>query len=96
MPVWGSVWRWLRARPEFAAQYAQAREAQAHVVAQQAVDEALTASDPQLGRLAFDARKWFAGKIAPKVYGDKTLHAGPDGDGPVRFVVETNVNRTLD
>jgi hypothetical protein len=35
--------------------------------------------------LAYDARKWHASKLAPKVYGDKTevAHTGPDG-GPVQ------------
>lgn len=35
-------------------------------------------------RLQVDARKWFAGKVAPKKYGDKvqTEHSGPDG-GPI-------------
>jgi hypothetical protein len=34
--------------------------------------------------LRIDARKWLAGKMAPKKYGDKQQieHAGPDG-GPV-------------
>src|SRR5277367_1054822 len=34
--------------------------------------------------LRIDARKWLAGKMAPKKYGDKTVneHHGPDG-GPV-------------
>lgn len=36
-------------------------------------------------RLKIDARKWYAGKIAPKKYGDKvsTELSGPDG-GPVQ------------
>src|SRR5271156_2609001 len=36
--------------------------------------------------LRIDARKWLAGKMAPKKYGDKQQveHSGPDG-GPVTF-----------
>lgn len=94
MPAWTTVWRWLQADEAFRLQYARAREAQAHVVAQEAIDEALRANDAHLGRLAYDARKWFAGKLLPKVYGDKTLHTGGDGEGPIK--IETNVNRTLD
>ena len=30
-----------------------------------------------------DARKWIAGKLKPKKYGDKLLHSGGDGEGPV-------------
>ena len=34
--------------------------------------------------LRIDARKWLAGKLAPKKYGDRTVneHTGPDG-GPI-------------
>lgn len=39
---------------------------------------AVTAKDPQLGRLAYDARKWQASKLAPKVYGEKgDVSVGP-------------------
>jgi hypothetical protein len=42
--------------------------------------------------LRVDARKWMAGKLRPKKYGDKVVneHSGPDG-GPIpirRFEVE--------
>jgi hypothetical protein len=53
------------------AQYAQARVAQAHHYAEKVVDEALDAKDAQIGRLRMDALKWAAGKLAPKLYGDK-------------------------
>lgn len=87
MPAWATVWRWLDRDEAFRAQYARAREIQAHAIAEQAVQDAETAGDPQLGRLAYDARKWFASKVAPKVYGEKTTteHTGPGG-GPVRLV----------
>ena len=71
MPSWSTIWRWLDGDEAFRTQYARAREAQAHAIAEQAVQEATAAADAQLGRLAYDARKWFAGKVAPKVYGDK-------------------------
>jgi len=40
----------------------------------------------QRSRLRVDARKWMAGKLRPKVYGDKIVNelTGPDG-GPVRI-----------
>lgn len=39
-------------------------------------------------RLQVDARKWMAGKLAPKKYGDKVTqeHVGADG-GPLRVVI---------
>lgn len=38
-------------------------------------------------RLQVDARKWMAGKLLPKKYGDKTQLTGPDGAGPVQVVI---------
>ena len=52
-----------------------------------AVEAAVNARDVGLGRLAYDALKWHASKLAPKVYGDKTEVAvvGANG-GPVQSV----------
>jgi hypothetical protein len=36
--------------------------------------------------LRVDARKWMAGKLQPKKYGDKTQMTGPDGTSPVEVV----------
>jgi hypothetical protein len=62
-----------------------AREIQGHARADMAVHSALEARDAGLGRLAYDALKWHASKLVPKVYGDKTevVVAGPNG-GPVQ------------
>ncbi len=37
----------------------------------------------QRSRLRVDTRKWAAGKLAPKKYGDKFQHVG-EGGGPIR------------
>ncbi len=37
----------------------------------------------QRSRLRVDTRKWAAGKLAPKRYGDKLQHTG-EGGGPIR------------
>lgn len=87
MPATRTVFQWLAADPSFAQQYARAREIQGHVVAEMAVEAGATASDPALGRLKFDALRWHAGKLAPKVYSDKQIHTGPDGESPVGFVL---------
>jgi hypothetical protein len=34
-------------------------------------------------KLRIESRKWLAAKLLPKVYGDKQLHTGADGEGPV-------------
>lgn len=48
----------------------------------------------QRSRLRVDTRKWFASKVAPKIYGDKLVneHSGPDG-GPIETVTE--IKRTI-
>lgn len=43
----------------------------------------------QRSRLRVDTRKWAASKLKPKKYGDKVQHTGPDGDEPVKHVLET-------
>lgn len=82
LPCARTVFRWLAANPLFSQQYARAKEAQGHIQADRAIKEALTATDPQLGRLRYDARRWAASKLAPKQYGDKVVVAG-DPDAPV-------------
>lgn len=42
----------------------------------------------QRSRLRIDARKWMAGKLRPKKYGDKLQHTGADGEGPVTVVIQ--------
>ncbi len=84
---------------DFSEQYARARDLQADML----FDEALEIADETLGdwittedekkvldhehvqrsRLRVDTRKWAAGKLAPKRYGDKLQHTG-DGGGPIR------------
>lgn len=51
----------------------------------------------QRSRLRIDQRKWFAGKIAPKKYGDKQQHehSGPGG-GAIPHVVERRLVRPGD
>ncbi len=101
MPAISTVMGWLfdDNHGEFSEQYAHAREAQADVL----FDEALEIADDaaadwtmdgngktvldhehvQRSRLRVDTRKWAAGKLAPKRYGDKIQHTG-DGGGPIR------------
>src|SRR5262245_17453262 len=66
-----TVRRWLREREEFRLQYARAREDQADAFVDQIVNIADSAQDANLARVQIDARKWAAGKLRPKVYGDK-------------------------
>lgn len=94
MPGQTTVYKWLATNPEFAKQYAHARETQGETYADRAVDEALNAEDAAIGRLRMDALKWAAGKLAPKKYGDKITNEHTAPDGPV-FIV-TGVPRADD
>lgn len=40
--------------------------------------------------LRVDARKWMAGKLRPKKYGEKLQHTGADGESPVSVVIQTS------
>lgn len=81
-PRQATVYRLLEADPVFSEKYARARARQADTIAEEALQSAITAVDPATGRLAFDARRWFAGKVAPKKWGERNtvdlnLHHDP-------------------
>ena len=94
MPSKSAVFRWLAANEAFRDQYARAREAQADAlfdeilgIADDGQNDTYTDEDGNVrtnqdviarSRLRVDARKWMAGKLRPKVYGDKiqTEHSG--------------------
>jgi hypothetical protein len=94
MPSISTVFLWLTKHVDFSDNYVRAREIQGHTHAAMAIEKAVNARDAALGRLAYDALKWHASKLVPKVYGDKTEVdvAGPNG-GPAqveRVIVPTN------
>lgn len=102
MPSRGTVLRWLAAKTPGAArfrdQYARAREAQADALAEEVLEIADDRSeDPQRSRLRFDARRWYAGKVAPKKYGDKVQAevTGAEG-GPVTIRTMADLVREVD
>ncbi len=86
MPRRITVVDWLAKHPEFAAQYARAREVGLDHFAEQTLAEAANV-DPervQSARLTWDARRWHLSKMLPKRYGDRLQQevSGPGG-GPV-------------
>ena len=73
-----SIWAFLRyvdKSEEAAQQYARARESNGDYhgssVAQIAADVVAGVIPPDVARVAMDAHKWTAGRLKPKVYGDK-------------------------
>jgi hypothetical protein len=94
MPDKSVVNRWLHQIDGFHAQYARARERQADHYADEVVEIADDKdNDPNSRRVMIDARKWVAGKLRPKVYGEKTTIAG-DADSPLTVKVES-ITRTI-
>lgn len=87
MPNKGMVFRWLDTNEVFRDQYARAREHQADALFDECLDIAdevvndsyidANGNDRtdneaiQRSKLRIDTRKWIAGKLRPKVYGDK-------------------------
>jgi len=83
MPSESTVYLWLARNPEFSEMYARAREERAHIAAEDIIEIADTEPDPNVARVRIDARKWYAGKLNAKHYGEKL-----DLTGKVRLVHE--------
>lgn len=76
MPSVRSVQNWMNDDEEFAAQVSRAREAGYLIRADQAVMDAKTAEDASKGRLAFDAERWYLGKLSNAFSDDKKRELG--------------------
>lgn len=71
MPDRRTVQRWQDDDEEFDAAVTRAREAGMFVRAEAAVEAAKAAPDAALGRLAFDAERWYVGKLSNAFSDDK-------------------------
>lgn len=93
MPKKSLVMYWAATIPQFADQYARAREAQGDTDADDVGHIARRAADgeiePAAARAAIDGLKWSAGKRKPKVYGDKLDLSSSDGTmSPRQWMIE--------
>jgi hypothetical protein len=70
LPHEATICRWQVENEAFREQYARARERRAETFADQIIEIADTCEDPAKGRLQIDARKWIAGKLLPRMYGE--------------------------
>lgn len=92
MPNRSTVQRWQEADSEFDAAVTRARERGMYVRAEKAVEDAKNAKDAALGRLAFDAERWYVGKLS-NAFADKVRHVGgEEGDAPIRHESKTTVD----
>ncbi len=99
LPVASTIFKWLGINKDFADQYTRAREAQADAlfdeileIADNGVNDTYTDEQGNVrtdqdviarSRLRVDSRKWMAGKLRPKVYGDKLALGGADDLPPI-------------
>ena len=86
MPDRSTVQRWQKDDAEFDAAVTHAREIGFEQRADRAVLAAKTADDAAKGRLAFDAERWYLGKLS-NAFSDKQKHelTGKDG-APIQTV----------
>lgn len=78
-----TIFQWMEKHQNFAEEYTRAREAKADVFAEQATEIADNETlSPESRRVRIQSRQWFASKIKPKVYGDKTILSG-DAENPI-------------
>lgn len=90
MPNADTIYKWRYRHKEFADKYALAKAKQAELMAEDIIeiaddglndtyvdDEGNVKVDSDVvarSRLRVDTRKWYASKLAPKIYGDKVHH----------------------
>ena len=118
MPNKATVFRWLANDNKFSDQYAKARETQADslfdeilTIADERENDVIVKEDGteltqhdviQRARLRVDARKWMAGKLRPKVYGEKldidqrTTHEAGDSIASLMERIANNGKRISD
>jgi len=82
LPHVSTILEWLHKHEEFAEQYAHARNRQADHFAEEIIEISDNEKDPQKARIRVDARKWYAGKVRPKKWGETSKHeiTGADGE----------------
>ena len=85
-----TLWRWLAADPKLQRLFEQARIAQAHALAEEAIDIAdepvRDHADAVRARTRVDVRKWYVAKMAPRIYGEK-LQVEQEQHAVIRHVV---------
>jgi hypothetical protein len=95
MPSRTTLYGQVDQRPDAKSKFVFAQNMQAHAVAEKGVKLAAEATPEWANacRVKFEAFKWFAGKKLPAVFGDKVLHSGPDGEGPVAIKLSLDYSR---
>lgn len=87
MPSTTSVMNWLNKDAALVEQYARAKNAQADTIFDEClhIADMASADEIQQARLRIDTRKWMAGKLRPKKYGERNVvEMGGIGGGPIQ------------
>lgn len=111
MPDKSTVFRWLELHATLRDQYTRARETQADTLFEEILiiaddgsndsyvdDEGMVKTDHDViarSRLRVDARKWMAGKLRPKVYGEKLAIGGADDLPPIRTLTDEQLTAKI-
>jgi hypothetical protein len=91
MPAQRTIYNWLLRHPEFMLKYREAREAQAHYMADVASHMGMHGDiyDAPAAAVRLNAIKWAASKLAGKHYGEKSeLNIGGTDGAPLTVVIK--------
>lgn len=93
-----TVYAWMEQDQDFRARVADAREIGYHARAEKAVAEAKSAPDPVRGRLAFDAERWYLGKLSLAFSDDKAkkLELGGANGGAIKIDITRQIVDSAD
>lgn len=96
MPGERTIYSWLATKPEFQQNYARVTEIRAHLYAERQLLVSLEAYDKDsaaASRVKAEAYRWMSARMLPRVYGDKMLHTGADGEGPIQHKLALDYGR---
>jgi len=76
MPSWGAIWSWVKNDPDFARDFADAKEQRGNLFGEKVAEISLALlagklKDSQAARVAIDGLKWSAARMAAKNFGDR-------------------------
>ncbi len=111
MPGLETVFSWLRSKPDFREQYAQAKSESADALVEEMIDIAddgtndfietedgvkFNSEHVQRSRLRVDTRKWIASKLKPKKYGERLdMNHGVQPDNPLAQLIKAVQGNSL-
>ncbi len=99
MPSRQTVRIWLRDKEQFRSHYASACQLRADSLAEEALERGrnCSAEDANAARVHIDSIKWYAGKVAPKKYGERQTHEVElSANAKLLALIEAGITRATD